>query len=219
MGVGFAMYVLEHEVRDDRFVRIIDDIARLIASSEDACERAVASGNDDFADAVIATETDYLEDLIGTIFLMLQTKIRRVGEAAMVVSDALERGYGAAAKKWAKPPVVRAEGGAYNGTPHSLVELVWAVGNYFKHRDEWSSDVWTPPATITKGLKQSIATRTVVQSVGVVESSTGNMRTALEFFGVDPYSSCGKLAQDVQAWADTLLDDARAAAKAAQGTP
>jgi hypothetical protein len=214
LGVAFTSFSLDHDVKDDRFIRIVDDIASLIASSEAACARAMQGGNDDYADAVITTETDYLEDLIGTLFLMLQTKIRRVGEAAVEVSKALENMSGPAAQIWADPRAVRAEGGDYKGTGHSLVELVWAIGNYFKHRDEWSPEVWNPPTPVPNRLKQSIATRMMVQHVKIVESSTGNMRMALEFLGVDPYSQCAKLAQDVQTWADAVRGKAAAVAKA-----
>ncbi|MBR0649227.1 hypothetical protein GXW78_06105 [Roseomonas terrae] len=203
MGVAFSMQILRHEVRDDRFIRIIEDFARLVVSSEDACARAMESGRDDFADAVISTETDYLEDLIGAIFLMLQTKIRRVGVAACETSEALTAGHGAA-KRWPDARAVRAESGNYKNTGHPLIELVWAVGNYFKHQDEWAHDVWTP-----QGNSRDVKTRKMVEAVGIVESSTGNMRTALAFLGVDPHS-CGKLAQDVQNWADEILRSAEA---------
>jgi hypothetical protein len=214
LGVGIKQHVLEIDVRDDRFIRIIDDIASLIATSEAACTDAMQRGDDDYADAVITTETDYLEDLIGTIFLMLQTKIRRVGESAADLSKTLEASYGQAAKIWADARAVRAEGGDYKSTGLSLVELIWAVGNYFKHRDEWSHDVWT-----SQGNGMDVKTRKLVQAVGVVESSTGNMRAALEFFGVDPYSSCGKLAQDVQNWADAILRNADAAVQEVRPMP
>jgi hypothetical protein len=214
LGVRIKQHVLEIDVRDDRFIRIIEDIASLIATSEAACAEAMQRGNDDYADAVITTETDYLEDLIGTIFLMLQTKIRRVGQSAADLSKMLEASYGQAVKIWADPRAVRAEGGDYKNTGNSLVELIWAVGNYFKHRDEWSHDVWT-----SQGNGMDVKTRKLVQAAGAVESSSGNMRAALEFFGVDPYSSCGKLAQDVQNWANAILRDAEAGVQKVQPMP
>ncbi len=214
LGVGIKRHILSLDVADDRFIRIVDDIASLIAAAEAACERAIQAGNDDYVDAVITTETDYLEDLIGTVFLMLQTKIRRVGESASDLSTKLQVLAAQPAKVWADPAAVRAEGGDYKGTGYSLPELVWAVGNYFKHRDEWPHGVWSPPTPTPAALRQSIATRMKVQSVGVVESSTGNMRIALVFFGVNPYSRCGALARDVQSWADAVLQKAEMTAKA-----
>ena len=41
----------------------------------------------------------------------------------------------------------------------------------------------------------------MIEKLGIVQHSTGNMRRAYEFFGIKPYSKCEKLAEKVQAWA------------------
>ena len=50
--------------------------------------------------------------------------------------------------------------------------------------------------------------------------STGNMRTAYEYFGIDPYSKCESLARDVQDWSERVYGEAhRLAKKAAPKVP
>ena len=198
MLVAFKLLLLEHAVRDGHFERITDDIAQVIRSSEDACQRAADSGDEDFYEAVIFTEADYIEELLGAFFLMLQGKIRRVCEAAKEVSEMLASEHGLS-PMWLQASDVRKHGATFNGTTHTQVELVWAIGNYYKHRDEWAPNVWTP-----HGNRQSVATRTIVEKVGVQQSSTGNMRKAIEFFGVNPYSNCVNVAKDVQSWAESV---------------
>jgi hypothetical protein len=60
---------------------------------------------------------------------------------------------------------------------------LWDIGNYYKHRDEWSVEVWREKRRGEKDgpLRQNRRTRRSVQRVGIVHNSTGNMRTAYEF--------------------------------------
>jgi len=102
-------------------------------------------------------------------------------------------------------------GGSYRKTGCSCIQLVWAVGNYYKHRDEWDAEVWKNQPTGTQGHdthRQARGTRQMVEKVGIVQFSTGNMRSAYKFFGIEPYSKCEKLAEKVQAWAKKVYQRA-----------
>jgi hypothetical protein len=97
-------------------------------------------------------------------------------------------------------------GSNYKCTEENLIQLVWAVANYCKHCDEWSSEVWEDKPRGEK-LSNSERTRKIVQKVGISRSSTaGNMRTAYEFFGIDWESDCTPLADKVQEWAKAVYD-------------
>ena len=87
-------------------------------------------------------------------------------------------------------------------TGRILIGLIWDVANYYKHRDEWSDEVWEHVGKSDRWLEQARRTRRSVQKIGIVQSSTGNLRTAYEFFGITPYSNCRQLAEKVQAWAE-----------------
>lgn len=203
------LWQLKYEVNDDRFQQMFDDYARMIRRSEKACDEAARQGNEEYLDFVGESEGEYLEEVIGASFLVLQAKIRRVTGAAIRLRKGVQTRHGVDIPEFASAASVRALGGRFKGKRASLVELLWDVGNYHKHRDEWPWEVWrnTRPGQRDDN-KLARATRRSVQRVGIVQFSTGNMRTAYEFFGVDPYSSCAKLAQSVQNWAELVYKTA-----------
>ena len=196
-GRNLRLWLLSHEVRDDRSARILGDIARLIVISDHACSKAIAEEHGNL-DAIVETECDYIEELIGGALLILQAKIRRVATAALKLSEGMK------AKKIDLPSFssqasVLAIGGYYSGHPYSFVQFVWGLGNYYKHRDEWGRQEWGehPP-------RQAKATREVIDLTGIQEGGTGHMRTALTFLGVEPYERIVQLAFCVQGWADQV---------------
>jgi hypothetical protein len=197
------LWLLKYEVEDERFLQIIGDFAGLIRRSEKACRDAAQQGNRDYADAIAETESDYLEELVGASFLVLQAQIRRVTRAAERLTKFMREHHGLTMSGLDHQSIFGL-GGNYRKTGHSRIELIWAVGNYYKHRDEWDTEVWKNAPAGAPGrdpLRQSRGTRRTVEKLGIVQHSTGNMRRAYQFFGIKPYSKCEKLAEKVQAWA------------------
>lgn len=76
-----TLWLLKHERDDDRFLQIFGDFASLIRRSEKACEKAAEQGDQDYAQFIGESEAEYLEEIIGASFLLLQAKIRRVCSA------------------------------------------------------------------------------------------------------------------------------------------
>jgi len=210
-AIDFSVRLLRYAVEDDTVTRLMDDLARPIRRFEEICEEAEQSGDQDGALGVYAEEVDYLEDLIGASFVVLQTKIRRVCSSALSLNEELMTLIDRGVPGFEDQRAVLSLGDKYGSTGSTLVELIWDIGNYFKHRDEWPPEVWDEEA---KGEKRSIknarTTRKSVERVGIVWNSTaGNMRTAYEFLGVMPYSRCGKLAEAVQRWAGYVQNHAQ----------
>ena len=209
LGDGLiVLRLLKLDADDDRFVTIFGDFANLIRRSEDACEQAGAQDNPAYADHVIDAECDYLEELIGASFLVLQAKIRRVSVAAEKLRSFMRDKHKIDISVLAHDKVMGL-GGPYRGTRCSKVQLIWDVGNYYKHRDEWKTAVWKNDPANEKQFAQPRKTRRAAELVGITKGATGNLRTAFEFFGVHPYSNCGLLAEEVQAWAKDVLQLAR----------
>jgi hypothetical protein len=204
------LWLLKHEVDDERFQQIVGDFAGLIRRSERACKKAAEQGNPDYAEAVADTESDYLEELVGASFLVLQAKIRRVAKAAERLVTFMNEQHGLTVNGLDYNSIFSL-GGNYRKTGHTRIELIWAVGNYYKHRDEWDADVWKNRSPGVQGRdphRQSRGTRQTIEKIGIVQFSTGNMRTAYEFFGIAPYSECEKLAEKVQVWAKKVYQRA-----------
>jgi len=195
--------LLKYEAEDERFLQISGDFAGLIRRSEKARRNAARQGNPDYAEAVAEREADYLEELVGASFLVLQTKIRRVTRAAERLAKFMREHHGLTMNGLDHQSIFGL-GGNCRKTGHSRIALIWAVGNYYKHRDEWDAEVWKDPPTGAQGRdphRQSRGTRRTVEKLGIVQHSPNNMRRALEFFGIKPYSKCEVLAEKVQAWA------------------
>jgi hypothetical protein len=188
---NLAIRILGHAVDDDGFLRIFGETSTLIRASATLCEN---ENNDLFAE----DELHYVEELLGLSFVLLQAKIRRVDQAA----KAQPLGYSDA----------RAFGSPYKDTNRSLVSLIWAVANYYKHQNEWGAEEWSDETldpktfshTVRNQIERARQTRKIVQKVGICRSSSGNMRTAYEYFGIDWASDCTPLADKMQDWAKSV---------------
>jgi hypothetical protein len=79
-NVAICTRLLECDVKDDTVTRVMDDIAQSIRHLERRFEEASRKSDQDdqwFWDG----ENDYLEELIGVSFVVLQSKVRRVAQA------------------------------------------------------------------------------------------------------------------------------------------
>jgi hypothetical protein len=187
-----ALRLLKFAVDDDRLLEIFGVLARAVPISAQRCDDAEDDG-------LIDDEVTYIEELLGASFVLLQTKIRRVSEAA-------------------KNPLISPKGinifdldtNNYKGTESSFISLVWEMANYYKHSDEWSYDVWREKEVGEKESRQlslSRKTRRTVERLGIREStSRGRMRTAYDFFEINWASDCSLLAAKVKEWAEVVYD-------------
>jgi len=211
-NVDICTRLLECDVKDDTVTRVMDDIAQSIRHLERRFEEASKKSDQDdqwFWDG----ENDYLEKLIGVSFIVLQSKIRRVASSAASFDKRLKKFFDLSIAGFETQSAVRALGDTYKGTGSTLVQQIWDTANYFKHRDEWPSEVWEEDND-RKGeanqIMNSRNTRKSVARIGIEKSSTGNMRTAYEFMGAVPYSNCECLVERVQEWADLVYAHSKA---------
>ena len=66
--------ILKHHADDDRFLQVFGEISRVIRTSAQRYENA--------DDATIEAEGEYIDELLGMSFVLLQGKIRRVRQWA-----------------------------------------------------------------------------------------------------------------------------------------
>jgi hypothetical protein len=202
------LWQLKLESEDGRFLKIFKDFAQLISRSEEVCQEVQ---NDPDFQFVAEAEGEYLEELIGASFIILQTKIRRVTRSALDLHKAMLTERQIDIHELSCTRRIHKLGGEYKSTSDSFIQLIWAVGNYYKHRDEWCVEVWEEKCAGEKDdnrLKLGRQTRRSVQRVGISQFSTGNMLTAYQFFDIYPYSKCEQLADKVQSWADQVYQTA-----------
>jgi hypothetical protein len=192
--------------------RVLDPIAEGIRECERVVSRAGASGNDDYAQAVADDEAEVVEGLLGAAFVVCQTQIERVTHTV----ELLHRHAAGSAKllttgkgKGSVLAFGRAVVGAGSVTEAQALN---AVANYFKHRESWPRD-W--PSFMSKVVadgkkadnrdKQTAATMTTLQALGLQGGSTGNLRTAAEALGNPKYADVHKFRDALHAWQTGLF--------------
>lgn len=188
------------------YENVISSLSQSLISSEDYVKKSLESECDDFIEAVMDEYLPITESLIGVAYVVCQTQMSNVIAAASALRPHLDQ----ESKKF----------GAFSEKPYSIialghtscqpgcrtkVELVWALGNYFKHRDEWPYDWDTLPRD--KLSKQSRPTVEMLKEVGLGARNSHILRGGLEKLndGASP-NNLLVLVEIVDAWSAYVLD-------------
>jgi len=208
-------------VETDAIERLHAAIERQIGASSRRIDRAKASGNHEYLDAIVDDECDHIEELLGLAFVAAQTFITRfrgrLAWASAIVKD--EFGAGLSFATLPKAYEVLARGRALPaGSAQSVVEVINAVANYWKHQEDWPTTeepksgrlitIWNVQSHLLR--KNERRTIEVVTSIGMKPGSTGNLRTAAEALGVTDYADLSPIRQELKVWADSLFEATRA---------
>jgi len=129
--------LLDHAVDDDTHASVLSTLAAGISAAATKIEQIASP---EIAQVVAEDEVEVIESLLGTAYVLCQTPPTAVTQARkQALDDGLEfSAFGC------DPQEVRALGDHFNAQ-YSKVEVVWALANYFKHRDEWHRSTWTKP--------------------------------------------------------------------------
>jgi len=201
-AIAIFLHLLDYVIQNDTHPEVLDVLGRGIKAAAARIDRAAKSGSDDYAEAVIDTETEIVEGLLGAAYVVCQTQITAIAQAALdcrarIIEDSLtftafgDRDY-----------EVRRMGPRFDAQ-WSKIELLWALANYFKHRDEWSPNSWTNP----QGLEQH--TVPVILAAGLKSSSTGNLRSGAAALGNPNYEDVSVFQSLIREWADEVREAIR----------
>jgi hypothetical protein len=83
----------------------------------------------------------------------------------------------------------------------SKVEVLWQLGNYFKHRDEWDPASW-------KG--GSSWTLQAIKAAGLRPGCSGNLRQGADALGNTDYADVTVFQQIIRFWSDDVRKQIRA---------
>lgn len=168
-----------------------DVLIALSAGIRKSIQRIDRAPQDD--DAFIADETQTIENMLGAAYVVCQNEITGIVQAAMRVDDAAKASIflGNRAERESN---VRSLGQKFDGKI-SNVEVLWHLGNYFKHRDEWASTTWDGANRFTL---------CVIRSVGLEPSSSGNLRQGARALGNREFADTGVFQKIVRAWGDDV---------------
>jgi hypothetical protein len=179
---------------------VLSAISDGIRAAEGRLDDAAQRGDDDWLKAVNDEECDLLENLLGAAYVVCQTQITAVTARALAVRKC-RLGDGKAFTAFGEGKAdVRALGDAlpFPATA-TKVELVWALANYFKHREEWDKLEWSALD------KQSRRTAEVLEQVQLASATTGNLRRGFSALHSNSYAELESLAAIVDAWSAKVL--------------
>lgn len=168
------------ETTQEALLRIFDTLNQGVAACQKAFEAAQAHDDEDYTQSVADEESEVLEALIGTAFVIAQTEI----ESTVKMVDRLHKragsdGHTLKSTTTKRHEILRIESPIVAGTNYTRAEVINAFANYFKHRDAWGKR-W---GDLTKDDKEKF-TVDVIAAAGAQEYSSGNLRTAILVLGI-----------------------------------
>ena len=123
-----------------------------------------------------------IDNMLGIAYVTCQVQITAVVEAALKIAHhSLDR------------LSLLALGPRLDAT-FSKVEVLWALANYFKHRDEWSANTWVNPLPVQKRTVEAI------RAAGLTYGSRENLRTGAEALENDSYNDVAVFYRIVRSW-------------------
>lgn len=169
-----------------RLQRVLETLGDAIKASEKRLNDAQRTGNAEWAEVVLDEECAITGDLIGTAFVVCQTYITGVVSRVVALhrhhdnqnqTHPLQTTSGSKRQSTAASPSILRFGSRKIGrSGRTVVEIIDAFANYFKHHEEWVGN-WT------KLSGPSAKTAQTILSVGAKRGSTGNLRTGAERLG------------------------------------
>jgi hypothetical protein len=172
--------------------RLLEALGAAIKRCSDQIDRAANSGNEDYADAVTEAECGVIEDLLGTAFVGCQIFITATVSGTRHFQE-LSNDKSA----HEKATVLGIGSPTLASTNYTRVQVIDALANYFKHRDEWTGE-W---AALTGRAGQTIS---IIRAAGATQGNTGNLRTAAQALGVSDYGNLEILHNTIQEWCDNV---------------
>ncbi len=194
---SFLVTFAEMSRPSDALFRILEHLSGAVSECDEILKRAVADGNEDYYLMIGEEESDVVENLVGTAFVVTQTAITAVVSAVKRIHVQLTSDKVTFPLQCGKENVLRLGSPLLGNTGYSRIQVIDALANYFKHQDEWT----VPWSKLNKNQRP---TSLIIESVGGKSGSTGNLRTGLDALGIDT-DFLRILHGDVQAWQRAVI--------------
>jgi hypothetical protein len=201
MATNALLALLDLALRDTTFENVLRHLGEGVSA---ASRRAnSAEGHEDWVDAIVDEECDFIEDILGAAFVVCQTRITAITSMALRLRETAEAKGAPFTAFGGRREDVRALGDAASlsatpGSSFSKVEVLWALANYFKHRDEWRSIDWTK-----LGSREQVTVK-VIMAAGLEPSSTGNLRRGARALGNATFEDTDVFVRAVNDWAEKI---------------
>jgi hypothetical protein len=187
------------EVTQEALLRIFGTLNQGVAECQKAFEAAQTHGDADYIQSVADDESDVLEALIGTALVVAQTEIESaVKMVKRLHQRATSDGHTLVSSKSARHEILKIDSPMVTTTNYTRVEVINAFANYFKHRDGWEQS-WNH---LTGKEKFTVD---VIVAAGAKESSSGNLRTALDTLGIQS-DELEQLYKEMSSWKENITN-------------
>ena len=195
-----SLRLLEGVDEEDTYPNILRTLGRAVQDAGRRIASAESGGNAGAIEIVTDIETQAVELLLGTAYVLCQAWITAVTQAALNVRRRASND-GLNFRVFDKDHEVRALGEPFKNTTYSNITVLWELGNYFKHRDEWTRDIWTNP---TGRAEHTID---AIRAAGLrPDAFHGNLRIGAEALGNTEYSDMGVFETIIQGWHRKVYD-------------
>ena len=148
-------------------------------------------------DQIIDDETEVIEYLLGTAFVLCQAYITDVVSTVMSLhefADSKDISLKTTTNK--KKDILKF---GYEGNSFSPVAVIDGFANYFKHRDEWVFN-WQKLPDRTQKIVE------IIQSAGAKSGCTGNLRQGSITLGSPHFAETGIFLDKLEHWHLDLTD-------------
>jgi hypothetical protein len=81
-AIALFLRLLDYAIQNNTHEEVLDVLGRGIKAAAARIDRAAKSGSDVFAEIVIDTETEIIEGLLGAAYVVCQTQITAIAQAA-----------------------------------------------------------------------------------------------------------------------------------------
>jgi hypothetical protein len=189
---------------DDRTIEAVHDpIEAAIAATERRIDALPKESNDESEIAWGETVTEegcaLIEELLGVGFVVVQTYLTTVKSAAKKLSDLHKRERGTNLSFVRNGiDLLRQQNPKVAGTGYFEIEVLNAIANYWKHREEWD-----PNWDTLEGKSKMTADR--IRTLGASFGSSGNLRVMASAIGMTgSYSDFQLVREKARRWAGDL---------------
>jgi len=189
-ALDIRLRLLKFAISNDTYSRVLVSLSKAAASRIDEVER-------DAPEEIVDDECDVIESLLGAASVMCQVPITEVTQRALRICELMSE----SSRLFAAKREVRALGPQFD-RQFSKVEVLWALGNYFKHREEWKVLKVKGPA------KETIP---VLEALGVQESSSGSLRAGAAALGNAGFNELSVFEDVMRDWAEDVHEAIRKA--------
>jgi hypothetical protein len=209
-----GLRLMELESTSDSLGRVHMALETEIGRGARMLDKIKKSGKFEAYDSLLDDECDQVEDMLGIAFVACQSFINRIRAHFAWINRACKEDFGRQLSFFASgkalSDVLKRGGKVDRKSTISLVEAIYAIGNFWKHSDEWptrakkSGKRFTQVWDLSRMRDLQKPTARVVMGLGLRPSSTGNLRNAAMAIGVKQFEDLSPVRQALFLWAQDV---------------